>query len=391
MTHLSIEMAHSVSRDRPLHVCHVTSVHPRTDTRVMHKMCLSVARTGVRVTLLIADGGGSGVTTTVQVIDIGRSRGRLSRAIRAWFAFYRQLQLLPADIIQLHDPELLPLGVALKLRGRTVIFDSHESVPDQIRTKPYLQPGVAMLVSWLYAGFERLACKALDGIVAATPVIRDKFLTWHARVIDINNFPMVDELEPPGDCRTVHHHVCYVGGISRIRGAVEMVRAMEHATDGVRLQLAGHFVEHDLRAELEALPGWSKVDYLGHLDRSGVRDLLGRSIAGLVTLHPAPNYLDSFPVKMFEYMSAGLPVIASDFALWRSILDGAGCGLLVNPLDPKSIANAINRLSAHSEEALAMGARGRVAVLDRFNWACEEQKLLHFYGELLASRAVAGH
>lgn len=336
------------------------------------------------MTLLIADGEGSGAGTPVEVLDIGRSRGRLSRALSAWFGFYRLLRHRHADIIQLHDPELLPLGIALKLSGRTVIFDSHESVADQIRTKPYLHPMAARLVSFLYAGFERLACSTLDGIVAATPVIRDKFRRWHRRVIDVNNFPMIDELEPPGKTQATRRHVCYVGGISRIRGAVEMVRAMEHASDDVRLQLAGHFIESDLRAELEALPGWSKVDYLGHLDRAGVRDLLGRCIAGLVTLHPAPNYLDSFPVKMFEYMSASLPVIASDFELWRSILDGAGCGALVDPLDPKSIANAINRLNEDRDEAMDMGARGRVAVLDRFNWAHEEQKLLRFYGELLA-------
>ena len=108
-------------------------------------------------------------------------------------------------------------------------------------------------------------------------------------------------------------------------------------------------------------------------------------MVGLVVLHPTRNYLDALPVKMFEYMAAGLPVIASDFPLWRKIIDGAGCGLLVDPLDPQAIAEAIDWVLAHPEEAEAMGRRGREAVEAIYNWERESETLVNLYKQFLSN------
>ena len=110
---------------------------------------------------------------------------------------------------------------------------------------------------------------------------------------------------------------------------------------------------------------------------------MSRSVAGLVTLHPVINYLDALPIKMFEYMAAGIPVIASDFPLWREIVVGNQCGLCVDPMDPAAIARAIDHLAQHPDEACQMGENGRRAVLEKFNWAVEEKKLIQLYEDLL--------
>ena len=133
---------------------------------------------------------------------------------------------------------------------------------------------------------------------------------------------------------------------------------------------------------MKAEVGWEKTDHLGWLDRSGVEQVLQESVAGLVTLHPVINYVDALPVKMFEYMAAGVPVIASDFALWRQIIEGNQCGLCVDPLDPQAIAAAIDYLIANPTEAKQMGLNGQRSVRERFNWSIEEQKLLKLYQSL---------
>lgn len=131
------------------------------------------------------------------------------------------------------------------------------------------------------------------------------------------------------------------------------------------------------------MPSWAVVNELGFVDRKGVRDVLGRSFAGLVTLHPVPNYLDALPVKMFEYMAAGIPVIASDFPLWREIIESSQCGVCVNPMKPEEIAQAVDRLVNNPAEARQLGENGRRAVLDRYNWAVEEKKLFQLYEYIL--------
>lgn len=366
-------------------IAHLTSAHPRDDIRVFLKECRSLAAHGHEVVLVVADGRGDEMCDGVSIADVGRSTGRLNRMSKATQRVLRKAVALDADIYHLHDPELLPVGLKLKRRGKKVVFDAHEDVPKQILGKHYLHPWLRRILSWGFAHFEHYACARFDGVVTATPYIRDKFLPINPRSIDINNFPVIGELERAVSWQDKADEVCYVGSIAQIRGVKELVRAMEGTRTPARLNLVGGFAEAQVEAEIRAYPGWSKVKAPGVLDRAGVRDVLGRSVAGLVTLHPVSNYLDALPIKMFEYMSAGIPVIASDFDLWRTIVQESQCGLCVDPMDPAAIASAIDHLVSHRAEAEAMGRNGRQAVLSRYNWAREEAKLIEFYDRLLSS------
>lgn len=339
---------------------------------------------GHEVMLVVADGRGDEVRDGITITDVGRSSGRIDRMFKVTWRVSRKALALGADIYHLHDPELLPVGLKLKRRGCKVVFDAHEDVPKQILGKHYLYPWVRRILSWGFAHFEHYACSRFDGVVTATPFIRDKFLAINSCSVDINNFPMIGELESAVAWQDKADEVCYVGSIAQIRGVKELVRAMEFTRTQARLNLVGGFAEMQVEAEVRMYPGWGKVRALGVQNRPGVREVLGRSVAGVVTLHPVSNYLDALPIKMFEYMSAGIPVIASDFDLWRAIVQECKCGLCVDPLDPAAIASAIDHLVSHRAEAETMGRNGRYAVLSRYNWACEEVKLLEFYERILS-------
>jgi len=362
---------------------HLSSVHPRYDTRIFYKQCRSLVAHGYEVNLMVADDQGDEHKDGVKIIDVGRLSGRLNRIVKTTHRIFKKAVALDADVYHLHDPELIPIGLKLKWLRKKVIFDSHEDVPKQLLGKPYLGPKSKRVWSCAYSLFERYACRHLDGIITATPFIRDKFLEINPRTLDINNFPMIGELDASVPWTEKHNEVCYVGGISAIRGIREVVRAFKLLQSEARLNLVGSFSEPSVEADVKTYPGWKKVNEHGFLNRTDVRNVLGRSVAGLVTLHPLINYLDALPIKMFEYMAAGIPVIASNFPLWREIIEGNDCGLCVDPLEPKAIAGAIDDLVKNPDLARRMGENGRQAVLNKYNWPYEEQKLLDFYAHLI--------
>ncbi|OQM76230.1 glycosyltransferase family 4 protein [Manganibacter manganicus] len=364
----------------------LTSVHPRDDIRIFRKQCTTLANAGVPISLVVADGKGDSSEAGVRIIDVGRPLGgRLSRMARVVNRVYRKALELDADLYHLHDPELLPIGLKLKKRGKKVIFDSHENYPADIRTKHYIPTPARPIISFLFSGLERYICTRLDHVVAATPGIAEHFRAIGCRVLEINNYPQAEELGELLPWNDKLDQVCYVGAMTSIRGVPELVDAMAHTRLDVRLALAGRFTEAATGDLCRKSAGWKRVFEHGQVSPQQVRTVMQKSMAGVVTFLPAPNHIDAQPNKMFEYMAAGIPVIGSNFPLWRTIIEGNQCGICVDPTNPSAIASAIGRLMDRRQEAEKMGQRGRKAILEHYSWERESSKLIMLYQELLNS------
>ncbi|MGL3044485.1 glycosyltransferase family 4 protein [Acinetobacter pecorum] len=361
-------------------IVHLTSVHQRYDARICYKESLSLSHKYI-VSLVVADGKGDEKIDNLSIIDIGKFSGRKNRVLKGSHLLFLKALELDAHIYHIHDPELIFMGLNLKKEGKKVIFDAHEDFPKQILTKPYLPFSLRKVISFFAAFGERILCRKFDGIVGATPFIANKFLKINHNVVNINNYPKIEELqsiERPQSQR-VQGQVCYIGGISLERGIKEVVQALTKTKNNVNLKLAGKFHSEELEKDIKQEEGWGKTEFLGFVGRKEIRKLLSTTQIGLVTLHPTVSYLDSLPVKLFEYMCAGIPVIASDFPLWREIVLKHNCGLCVDPQDPTAIAEAIDYLIDHPKEAEQMGKNGFKAIQAEFNWLNEESKLLKFY------------
>ena len=366
-------------------VVHVTSVHPGCDVRIFVKECQSLARAGYEVIGLTNDQQ-DGYCGDVRIRGLGSSSGRFQRVTTKLLRMAREAFRMNGDVYHIHDPELLLLALLLRAKKKCVIYDVHENLPSTILYKHYIPARIRFPIMSLVDFLETAAARRMSGVVTATPSIAERFQNLNRNCVVVNNFPDLSELVPvrPLPWAQRPMSVAYIGGIAEERGIRELLEAMGYLPQSLqgKLELAGWFSDEALYQELQHLPEWTMVKWRGLLDRPQVAELLGSVRAGLVVLHPESNFLTSQPTKLFEYMAAGVPVVASDFPLWREIIRGAGCGILVDPRDPLAIADVIRYLLTHDAEAEAMGRRGRQAVEEQFNWRREECKLLAFYGSM---------
>lgn len=367
-------------------VAHISSAHQRNDIRIFIKECSSLARAGYDVHLYVGDDRGAATVNGVNVHDVGAGGpGRFRRMIIKPWRIWAALRRSKEKVVHFHDPELIPITLLLHWAGTSVIYDAHEDVPRQILSKPWLPAGMRRLIAGAFEAVENFAARRYTAVVTATPHIAARFARIGARTLDINNYPLPNELvavataehkAPPQPTR----NVCYIGGISAIRGVREIIAALPAAD--ATLLLAGPFEDAVLEAELRAMPGWKHVEYKGVVSREGVRDILAEAAVGLVLFHPMPNHVHALPNKMFEYMSASVPVMASNFPMWVDIIERSGAGRCANPESPSDIARVLREMLDDRETLQRQAEAGRHAVETEFNWISEERKLLALYAEV---------
>ncbi len=369
-------------------IAHLTSVHKPFDMRIFSKECRSLAQAGFQVTIVaphtedtVKDG------VRIKAVSPAEGKGRLHRMTTTAWQILREAWRIDADIYHFHDPELIPAGLLLRLFGKTVVYDIHENVPEDILLKQYLPLWSRRLISWLVGGVETSASRRFSALVTVSPVIAERFVSANPRTILVHNFPDPAELsvssEHPWDRR--EPMVAFPGGILPERGIRQMVHAMAcfPETANATLEIASHEFPQDLWDELTQHPGWNRVRYVGQLNRKQILNLLGRASAGLVLYLPEGQNHGAMPHKLFEYMAAGIPVIATDLPLWRRLLDGIDCVLFVDPYKPEAIAEAIQHVIDHPAEAAKMGRIGQEAVRSRYNWDSQARELVKLYNGLL--------
>jgi glycosyltransferase involved in cell wall biosynthesis len=367
----------------------LTSVHEPFDPRVFHKQARTLAAAGYRVTLL-APYDRDETCAGVRVRGLPRPRARTGRPL-LWLRLLRAALRLHADVYHLHDPELLPLGLLLAaVTGRPVVYDAHEYYRDEIATRRWLPRPLRRPAAAAVHVLETLAARRLAAVVAVNEHMAAGFRSRGARrVVTVHNYPPLDlflNVPRGAPSRPV---AVYTGLLTRERG----------------LEIIWH-----AGRRLRALVPEAEVRVVGRIDWAGVdptvpraparwREEVGTVLCGVVPAHEVPGVLAAatvgwipfqhtpnnaraVPLKLLEYMAAGLPVVASDLGFLGRIVRREECGLLVPPDDPEAHARALARLLTHPDEARTLGDRGRRAVEARYTWEVEAKRLLALYAEL---------
>lgn len=363
-------------------VTHISSVHPWTDNRIHYRECSTLVELGYDVTLVAVESRVDGTPSSVEVVVLPRLP-RLTRVVVGSFRAVKRALRTRAHVYHLHDPELVWAVPLFRFMGKKVIFDSHEDLPMQVLSKQYVKP--------IARPFMKLAAHAVvaiaagsSHIIAATETIAARFPRHKVSVV--HNYPPLREAE--ATATPLHGRptsIAYIGGIGEVRGAVQMIDALGSPSfpSGWTLDLAGTMSE-SLERRLQASAGWPNVRFHGQVRPEEARDLLLQARVGLVLFQDTQAHRDSLPTKMFEYFAAGLPVIASDFPLWRSILEEYECGLLVDQKNPHSIAEAIRRYSEDEDLLIRHASNARRVAVDILNWNSEVPVLASAYQRVLA-------
>lgn len=366
-------------------VVHLTSRHPWDDVRIFHKMCRQLAADGHDVALVTVDGTQGGADFNrdgVRVLRlVPQGTGLVPRRLaNLAFLLQRAARMRPA-IVQAHDPDLIPVLCLLRLLGRRTVFDAHEDFVTQICARYPNRPFVRGIAGVGLRFLQALANMSATRIIAAT----DQVATCHPprKTTVVNNYPVPSEFSDPASKVALSQRparAAYVGALARVRGIEQLVLAAGQSRHLVGLDLVGRFDDDAFADHLRGLPGWDKVTVHGHLSRRGVASVLSQVRVGLVTLHPLPNYVTARPVKLFEYLAAGLPVIHSNFPVWSEIFHEdtdqpptiAHVGWAVNPLDPAKIALALDSvLSDPDPDETGHAAR---ELSRQYRWATEGRR-----------------
>ena len=369
---------------KPLKIAHLTTVHKRFDTRIFKKQCISLSRKdNYNVSLIVADGLGSTKHKNINIYDVGPSKNRFDRIFISAKKIYLKALDLDCDIYHLHDPELLNMGLQLKNKGKKVIFDSHEDVSEDIMIKDWVPFYFRKLISLIYNVFEKFICKQLDFVISATPYISNKFQEKGVISLDIKNYPIKEDyIYQKTNWNEKKNEICYVGEISKERGIIELIESLENLKN-IRLNLVGSFSDSNLKKRCEKMKGWGQVNELGFLPQKEIYKIFNNSKLGIVTLHPTKTYLPSIPVKIFEYMAAGLPIVCSNFDFWEELIfKKYKCAVQVDPLSSSEIAGAVEHLMYNDIVSKKMIEEGIRAIKETFNWNIEEKKLYDVYNRI---------
>ena len=375
-----------MNKDRKIQVSHLSSVHPFFDTRILLKQCKSLEQAGFKVTLTARKEDGLRETIDgVDVIPFPIYRNRLKRILLSPFKMVGMARKQKADIYHFHDPELLPVGVMLKLLGKKVIYDVHEDYSKQLLYKPWLKSRVLKrIMAGSFRLFEKVSILFIDRIVAATPDIATRFPA--RKTVTVRNVPMLNLIrerapfERDEEMKKTGAVIIYAGSLAGVRGTKEIIEAMAMLEKPAQLWLLGKWESNAFAESCAKLDGWKHVKYLGFTTPAEVYGYMKAADIGLSVLYPIKNYLTSLPVKAFEYMACGVPMIMSDFPFWQEIF--GDCAMFTDPREAEKIAAQINILLNDKELAGGMSRKGEALVIKHYSWEEEKKNLINIYEEI---------
>lgn len=353
---------------------HVSIRHNPFDTRIFHKECKTLSKNGYEVSFIVPHDLDETIDN-IAIVSLKKSNNKFYKVFKSIPAALSKCFETNCDIYHFHDPELIPIGLILKLKNKKIIYDAHEDHPKDVFEK--LWPMPLKIIAFIYFSIlEKLASIFFDRIIAATPHIALKYSKKKTTLL--RNFPILSLIDKSKEIEIKSNKLLliYQGGITKLRGIKQLIDSLEYVDEDVELLLFGKW-EVGFQEECQKLTGWKKVKHLGIVKQEELYGY-GKSVdIGIINYLPSPNNDDSLPNKPFEYMACSLPIIMSDFKHWKEMFKS--CALFSDPESPIKIAKNIETLVKNPSLRQKMGSNGRKLVEKEYNWEKESGKLIEMY------------
>ena len=372
----------------------MSSLHRWNDDRIYYREALSLKK-DYKVVIC---GVGSFYFKKIGNVEIYGvpERKKIYKRSLTWLKILKLALRTQASIYHFHDPELILIGTIIKIlkKNSKIIYDVHEKILDTIQEKIWISNPLRRILFYLWPIIETYSIKRyIDYIVTASDDIALEYQKYKNKVVIIRNFAYSGFLKY-GDSKVVEEKynlyndslvLIYAGSLMRAKGVLEIVKAVNHIKKyNIKLVLTNNFKDKTFEKEVKKCAN-NQVIFTGWLPYKEVFRYLKMSDIGLACYHPISNYTNGIDrmLKIFEYMSVGLPIIISNFPTWKNFINTNQCGITANPMSPKSIAKAIEWFISHPEEMKKMGENGKKAIKEKYNWDTESQKLINVYRKLL--------
>lgn len=356
-------------------ICQITTLHPKNDNRIFYKECISLKNNGYDVTLIVA-GEIDHELDGINIIGLKKYSSRLKTFfMTSIFEVLKAAKKIDADIYHFHDPELIFMGLVLKIKGKRVIYDIHENNSAAIMSKPYLKNKfIKYIISKCFNLFEKIVIMFFDAIVTARPDITEKFK--HKKIITLRNFPILNRKKNNyiNIKSKSRKSVIYVGVMTEIRGIETLIDAFNDMPE-YELLLLGIIRGSFLKNKIEKSK--ANVKYLGVVESFEVFQYIQKADVGIVTFLPVPNHIKTLATKPFEYMACGKPMIMSNFSYWKQTFGDSS--LYVDPNSKEEIINATKFLMNNTELFDKMVKKNSFLSKEKYNWESESVKLINLY------------
>ena len=366
-------------------ICIITSVHKYNDRRILDKEAISLLNNGYEIDL-IAPEGKDFKYRGINIVGIPKLP-KLMRPVN-WLRIIKICISKRYSIIHFHDPDLLFVGLFFKIfTNSNVIYDVHENYA--VRLFANRDNWFFRIIRWSVDTFEHFAARIIRNIIVVEKHMRNRFNNYKCHTLLLPNFARA------GSFRTVQipkkdytkRVIIHTGTLMAVRGSLVMAEIVKKVTDvdpTIQFKFVRNFLsDHEetlLMEKIRYLQIEKQFQFIDWVPPDKLLNILIESSIGLSVLLPYGQYHNrAIPTKLFEYMAAGLAIVAEESACNNKYIRQNRCGYLEPYSNIDRFKDRILDLINNPTELRRCGENGREAFLKYYNWEIYEESFIEFY------------